>query len=245
MLSKNQIKHIRQLHQGKFREIHRQYIVEGEKMLNELLKSEQNILHIYALESWLTQHEVYLKKHNIAYTAISENELKQISGLVSPYQVLALVAHRTFHFSAFQQGIYIALDQIQDPGNMGTIIRSAEWFGVKGIFCSEDCVEVYNSKVVQSSMGSVFRVPVYYLPLAAFLKQHQSINTYAAVLHGDDVYNKSFNDTSIIVIGNESKGISNPILSLCKHKITIPNFGEAESLNAAVSCSIILALSKK
>jgi len=248
MLSKNQVKHIRSLHSGKFREIHSQYLVEGEKMLQELLKSEQNILHVYALYEWIDKHSSLLSNKNIDFTEISESELINISTLTTPNKVVAVVGIHKNEISLelpLEKGLYLALENIQDPGNLGTIIRSAEWFGVKRIFCSLNTVGIYNSKVVQASMGSVFRMPVQYLDLEKLIRQQNTFDTYAAILGGDNIYETTLNSNSIIIIGNESKGISNNLQAICKHKITIPNFGDAESLNAAVACSIILALAKR
>ncbi len=247
MISKNQIKHIRSLQLHKFRQIHCQYIVEGEKMLNELLNSEQKILQLFALPEWVELNKSLLSENNINPEIINQKELEGISALATPNKVLAVVAmqeENTVSFS-LNEGLYIGLENIQDPGNLGTIIRSAEWFGVKAIFCTENTVDIYNPKVVQASMGSVFRVPVYYTDLEKLLVDNNQAESYAAILGGKNVYETTFSDNAILLIGNESKGLSAKIVKQCKHQITIPSFGKAESLNAAVACSVLLGLMKK
>jgi TrmH family RNA methyltransferase len=245
MISKNQIKFIRSLQTSKFRQIHDQYLVEGEKMLNELLNSEQNILHIYGLLDWVQQHETIIKKKQVEYTVVSESELAQISTLTTPNKVLAVVkgVKNTFdNTSTLEEGIYVVLENIQDPGNLGTIIRSAEWFGVKAIFCTANTVEVYNPKVVQASMGSVFRMKVYYTDIAEVLQHNAHMVSYAAVLGGENVYSTKFSNSIFLLVGNESKGLSAEMISITNHKITIPSYGKAESLNAAVACSVLLGI---
>lgn len=247
MISKSQIKHIRSLQLHKFRQIHYQYIVEGEKMLNELLNSGQKILQLFALPEWIELNKNLLLEKNIIPEIINQKELEGISVLTTPNKVLAVVAVKEEVISSFSinEGLYIGLENLQDPGNMGTIIRSAEWFGVKAIFCTENTVDIYNPKVVQASMGSIFRMPVIYLNLNNLLKENAEAISYAAVLGGKNVYETTFPKNAILLIGNESKGLSAEIAKQCKHQITIPSFGKAESLNAAVASSILLALMKK
>jgi len=247
MISKNQIKHIRSLQTHKFRQIHCQYIVEGEKMLNELLNSEQKILQLFALPEWIELNKVLLTEKKIKPEIINQKELESISAFTMPNKVLAVVEFSTHKFNTdiLKGGLIIGLENLQDPGNMGTIIRSAEWFGVKAIFCTENTVDVYNPKVVQASMGSVFRVPVYYTDLEKLLINNKTSETYAAVLGGKNVYETTFSKNAFLLIGNESKGLSAEIVKQCKHHITIPSYGKAESLNAAVACSVLLGLMKK
>ncbi len=246
MISKNLVKHIRSLHTHKFRQIHRQYIVEGEKMLKELLSSEQKILHLFVTQEWLDVNHNLLNNKNINYELVTDDMLKSISTLTTPNKVLAVVEmpENNFHAS-FSDGLFVVLEDLQDPGNMGTIIRSSDWFGVKAIFCSENTVDVFNPKVVQSSMGSVFRMPVHYTNLEKLLADNKTLDTYAAVLGGKNVYDTTFPKNAILFIGNESKGLSNNIKNLCKHHISIPSFGKAESLNAAVACSVLLGLMRR
>jgi len=141
----------------------------------------------------------------------------------------------------FENRISLILDDIQDPGNLGTIIRNADWFGIENIICSENCVDCYNPKVVQSTMGSLSRVNIVYTDLISFIKKKVGISLYAAALSGTSIYKIEKIKEAFILIGNESKGVHEDILKLATHKITIPKYGHAESLNAAVASGIILA----
>ena len=172
---------------------------------------------------------------------VEDFELGKISALSTPNQVLGI-------FKKIQQGsvnvagqISLALDTIQDPGNLGTIIRIADWFGVINIICSENCVDIYNPKVVQSTMGSLGRVEVVYTNLFEFLNRNNSIPIYAAALNGKSVGELKELKEGILLIGNESKGISAEVMQMATEKITIPKYGMAESLNAAVATGIILS----
>jgi RNA methyltransferase, TrmH family len=241
MLSKSQVKYIQSLAQKKFRDADGVFIIEGPKLLEEFLKINRDaIINIYALESW-TALNIDLGR-NLMVTEVSEIELSKISSLKTPNEVLALVKQRKVDFKPdLNNRITIALDAIRDPGNLGTIIRIADWFGVKNIICSKDCADCYNSKVVQSTMGSIGRVNIIYDDLKSRLKQYEHINIYAADLDGADVRAMEKPEAGIIVIGNESKGVSAEIEQLVTGKITIPRIGKAESLNAAVATAIILS----
>ncbi len=248
MLSKNQIKYIRSLHAHKFRQIHRQYLVEGEKMIKELLESEQKIEHIYALESWLDNYHAIISKNQISFTIINNDTLEKISALHTPNRVVAIVHQQNNEWDMNEKlssGIYVVADNIKDPGNLGTMIRTADWFGAKAVFCSRETAELYNPKVVQASMGSVFKMPVYYVDIQSLLVQNTHYKSYAAALNGSNVYQTKMSINAILLIGNESKGISEDLLSLCSEKIAIPQFGKAESLNAAVACGVLLGLIRR
>lgn len=245
MLSKKVIQRIQSLQKRKFRQLYCHYLVEGDKIVFELLQSQQDIEHIYALESWITLHQKTIEKQKIAFTVISENELMQISSLKAPQEVIALATIPTPSLSIhtlLPLGKYVVLDKIQDPGNLGTIIRSAHWFGVEAIFCAEGTVDVYNPKVVQATMGSLFHIPIIYTSVIDLLKKQSHLPIYAAVLNGQNIYETTIAPHFFLIIGNESKGISLEIQEMAQHRLTIPKFSTAESLNAAVSCSIILAL---
>ena len=241
MLSKSQAKYIQSLAQKKFRDADGVFIIEGPKLLEEFLKNNKEaLLNIYAQESW-TALNMDLGR-NLMVTEVSEIDLSKISSLKTPNQVLAIVKQRNTDFNPdLNNKITIALDAIRDPGNLGTIIRIADWFGVKNIICSKDCADCYNSKVVQSTMGSIGRVNIIYDDLKPRLKQYSNIDIYAADLDGADVRAMEKPEAGIIVIGNESKGVSAKIEELVTGKITIPRIGKAESLNAAVATAIILS----
>ena len=238
MITKNQVKYIQSLGQKKWRDAEQVFIAEGPKLVNELLMTENcRIVHVYALKEWIDS-----SKANIAITEVSPDELQKISQLITPNQVLAIAKKIEWESEPVIKGnISLAMDEIQDPGNMGTIIRLADWFGIKNIICSMDCADVYNPKVVQASMGSIARVRVEYTELSLWLKNNNEVSIYATTLNGRDITKMEKLIEGLIVIGNESKGISEEIIKLSNVQITIPGKGKAESLNAAVATGIILS----
>jgi len=241
MITRNQVKYIQSLGQKKSRDEESRFIAEGPKLVSELLAAGNcKVVQLYALKEWIDEHA------NASYPAelidVTSGELKKISQLTTPNQVLAVI--EKIHWKndlQFKGTISLALDTIQDPGNMGTIIRLADWFGINNIFCSTDCVDVYNPKVVQASMGSISRVRVEYTDILSLLKENKEVHIYAAVLNGRDITKMEKINEGIIVIGNESKGIHAEILELANIQITIPKKGKAESLNAGVATGIILS----
>jgi TrmH family RNA methyltransferase len=173
---------------------------------------------------------------------ISEDELKKISQLTTPNEVLALVSKPT-HVDKIDllHGITVMLDEIQDPGNLGTIIRSCDWFGIKNIVCSPRTVDAFNTKVIQASMGSIMRINIFYEELMDVIDEFKTIPLYAAELSGQSIFDLKFRSPAILVIGNEARGVSPNISLRSTHKISIPSYGHAESLNAAIATSIILS----
>lgn len=235
MLSKNELKYIQSLCQKKQRTAERLFIVEGVKLVKELIEASYPIRNIYALDEWNAPITA------IPVTRISAIELGKMSMLQTPNQVLAVVEQQEPIGEPSLKGrLSLMLDGIQDPGNLGTIIRIADWFGINQIIASEDTVEVYNPKVIQSTMGSFLRVKIWYKDITTVLDQQQ-VPVYGALLEGKSIYKTDSPKEGILLIGNESKGIREPLLSLITHKITIPRIGEAESLNAAVATGILLA----
>jgi len=240
MLSKSRLKYIQTLGQKKFRLQEGCFLAEGPKLVAELLAEKRAaVLEIFALEEWITSNESLIGAMNCS--KVSEQELEKISQLNTPNLVVALVKQFGDAAPDPVEGLILALDNIQDPGNLGTIIRIADWFGIKQIICSEGTAECYNPKVVQATMGSIARVAVYYTDLETWLSAQASIGIYAAVLEGKDIRKIDPLKEGILLIGNESKGISPEILALANHRITIPQKGKAESLNAAVAAGIILS----
>lgn len=241
MITKNQVKYIQSLGQKKPRDEENRFIAEGPKLVNELLAAGNcKLVQLYALKGWIEANTG--TKEQAQVNEVSADELVRISQLTTPNQVLAVAEKIKWNGQAKMKGsISLTLDTIQDPGNMGTIIRLADWFGVKNIFCSRDSADVYNPKVVQSSMGSISRVRVEYTDILAFLQRQKELPIYAAVLDGRDITKLERINEGIIVIGNESKGIQEEILKLANVRITIPGKGKAESLNAAVATGIILS----
>ncbi len=237
MLSKKEVKDIQSLALKKHRDETKLFIAEGPKIVEELINLHPGQLKaVFALREWEGRPKV---KGNIRFEEITDVELEKLSFLKTPNQVVALV--KQFENTAPQTaGLLLYLDNIQDPGNMGTIIRTADWFGVSQIVCSAGCVDMYNPKVVQATMGSIARVKVYYDEDESWLGA-QTIPVYAASLHGNNLDEMPAVSEGIILIGNESKGIRKEWLELAKEKITIPKKGNAESLNAAVATGIILS----
>ncbi len=250
MLTNATIKEIKALHKKNFRQEKGLFIAEGDKICREMLQSKYSIVGIYALESWLKENENLLSNHK--NTSITEKELSRISTLKTPNKVL-IVAEKTFTQTsdiALKGNITLVLDNIQDAGNLGTIIRTADWFGVNNIICSPDTVELHNPKVIQSTMGSFMRINVIHAELGKYFKEIISptnISVYGAMLNGEKLPEVTPPKECVIIIGNESKGISKELIPHITNKITIPayfsNYNEtkAESLNAAVATSILLS----
>ncbi|MBK6634681.1 MAG: RNA methyltransferase [Chitinophagaceae bacterium] len=243
MLSKTHTKYIQSLAHKKFRDEHGLFIAEGPKVVMDLLNSRKFLCkEVFALEAWISEHRKVLSAFpGIAIEPVKDFELSKISSLSTANAVLAVFEKREHPVHIETRGrITLALDTIQDPGNLGTIIRIADWFGVENIVCSTGCTDMYNAKVVQSSMGSLGRVNVMYTDLVAWLNENSQVKIYAATLEGKDVKTVSLTE-GILVIGNEANGVSVEVMKLVSEKITIPGTGKAESLNAAVAAGIILS----
>ena len=243
MISKNQIKHIQSLHSKKNREEEGLFIIEGIKLVTEFLDQQKfNIKEVFATADYLSNHQTILDEKNINYSEISTDELKKISLQSNPNQVLAIVkeCQQTLNEDLLKSSTTLYLDDIRDPGNLGTIIRIADWFGIHQVICSPNSTELYNPKTLQASMGAVLRVNVITLAFEELLANSKDIPVYGALLNGTNIYTSSLKH-GIIVIGNEANGISNDVLKHITHPITIPaasNNG-SESLNAANACAII------
>lgn len=242
MLSKNQIKYIRQLKNPKYRNLHGEFIAEGPKVVSELLQSRIKVKAIFALPEWIALNSAWAD----LCVVITSKELSQISTLKTPNQVLCIAE---IYRPAIKQlntsgNLTLILDGINDPGNMGTIIRTADWFGINTIICSPDCVDIYNPKVVQASMGSITRIQVCYTILSEFLAVIPfTTKVYGAYLNGDNLYAEKMPSESYLVIGSESHGISAETGQFINHRITIPAIQQsgakgAESLNASVAAAI-------
>lgn len=236
-LSKNEAKFIQSLCHKKHRQAEGVFIAEGVKLVEEILKSNFRIKKIYATEKW-GGGKTDLKD---VIAIVSEDDLARISTLQTPNQVLALVEQPTIKpVLQFKNKLSLVLDGIQDPGNFGTIIRIADWFGIDQIICSHDTVELYNPKVIQSTMGSFIRENVVYDYLTDLLKTAQ-VPIYGALLSGASIYEIDKPKEGILLIGSEGKGIGEELLSMITNPITIPRIGGAESLNAAVATGILLS----
>ncbi len=242
MLSKAQNKYIRSLTQQKFRNEYNVFIAEGEKIALEWLASGSAVQTIVATGSWAEAHSDIIGRHPEAeVVVVKKSELAAVSTLHTPNHVLLVVRAAEQEAIPHVNKWYIALDELQDPGNMGTIIRIADWFGIPNIICSPGCVDVYNPKVVQSAMGGHLRVGIYEANLIDFLSANP-LPKIAATLGGSNVYEQERLDAGVLIIGNESKGISAKVAAMATRQVTIPRKGGAESLNAGVSAGILCAL---
>lgn len=238
-LSKNQLKLITSLQQKKYRTLNNLFIAEGTKVVNEFLNSNFELEHLFCVDSLLFKNIENL-------TQISELELKKISSLKTPNNVLAIfkIPEKS---TLVNDGFIVALDGINDPGNLGTIIRLCDWFGVDQLICSSNTVDCYNSKVVQASMGSLTRVSIIYTNLETYL-ENSSLPKYASLMEGENVYKSELPKNAVLVMGNEANGISKTILNLLSKTISIPRFGEVqetESLNVATATAILLSEFKR
>lgn len=238
-LSKNQVKLITSLQQKKYRQKHRLFVAEGIKLVTELINSNLEVVSVFSTDETFTHS-------GINPLLISESELKRISVFKTPNKVLGL-----FKIPQEKQikknGLIIALDEINDPGNLGTIIRLCDWFGVEQLVCSNNTVDCYNQKVIQSTMGSIIRVQINYTNLVDFLS-NTKLPTFVADMNGNNVYKTSLPKEAILVMGNEANGISSEIKQLITTKLTIPRFGnlqQTESLNVATATAILLSEFKR
>lgn len=237
MVSKNEIKYIQSLRQKKKRKEAGVFIVESPKPVEELLQSDLSIEKIYAVPQWAELNQRFAD----LITIVTHETLQQLSALTTSNQVMAIVKEPVRRTEAiWKNELFIALDGIQDPGNLGTIIRIADWFNIQNIVASEDTVDVYDHKVIRSTMGSFARVHIEYKDLRSFFTDHD-VDVYAAMLNGSPVNEMKKINKGCLLIGNEANGVRDGVVHFAKHHITIPRYGKAESLNAAVATAIILS----
>ncbi|WP_299535048.1 RNA methyltransferase [Ulvibacterium sp.] len=234
MVVKNQIKLIKSLHQKKYRNLHGLFFVEGIKTVKELMESDFEVHGIYTTDGSL------LEGGRDFQILISETELKQMSSLKNPNTILGVFYKPKAQDIDFTDWV-LALDHVSDPGNLGTIIRLCDWFGIRHLVCSLDTVDCYNPKVLQASMGSIARVHVVYTELAQFLEGSER-QIFGAFMDGQSAYSTDLRSSGILVMGNEARGISEEIKAICHKKIGIPQFGDpsTESLNVATATAILL-----
>ena len=236
MVSKKQFKLINSLKKKKYRLLNQLFFAEGIKVVEELIMSDLQPYLIFCTED-------YINKLSINdLVIISEKELKSISEFSTPNKIFAIFKIPEFEITNVH-GISLVLDSINDPGNLGAIIRLCDWYGVHEIICSKDTVDCYNSKVVQSSMGSISRVSILYADIENYLKNEER-PIYGAMLEGENIYQKKLPEKAVLILGNEANGISEKVQNLITSKITIPQFGElkkTESLNVATATAILLS----
>lgn len=232
-ISKNQLKTITGLSQKKYRQKHQLFIAEGVKVVRELLESSFELEIIFSTESEFSSLDCFIQ--------VSDQELKKISSLKTPNKVLALFkipSQKKINSS----GLIVALDTVNDPGNLGTIIRLCDWFGVEQLVCSKDTVDCYNSKVVQATMGSLTRVSISYLNLPEYL-QTVSLPIFIADMDGVNIHKAKLPASAVLVMGNEANGVSETLKQLVSNKISIPRYGnsnQVESLNVATATAVLL-----
>lgn len=238
MLSKKVVKDIQSLNLKKHRSETGLFVAEGPKVVGELLQLiPEQFQNLYATEAWQKVQQVWSP---VPVEIVSEEELQKLSQLQTANQVLAIIKQLPTEKPVLENEWALYLDTIQDPGNFGTIIRIADWFGIKKVICSKGCADLYNSKVVQSTMASLARVKVWYDEEDNWLSQ-QWLPVLAATLGGQSLYNVDKLQAGILLIGNESKGVRPEYIQKATHQVTIPRIGDAESLNAAVATGIILS----
>lgn len=242
MLTKADIKYINSLQNKKYRKIEHAFLVEGLKNVLELIHSDFQIERIFCTEAYQSEIKKSLDKRSVPVEIVNEKELTQISTLETNTTALAIAKTKEhINITDIQYDrLIIALDAVNDPGNLGTIIRIADWYGIKDIVCSADTVDVYNPKVINATKGSFARVNVHYTDLAFFLSQNKEIPILAACMEGESIYKVAKQLPAILLMGNEANGISANLLACVTDKISIPRIGGAESLNVGVATGIIV-----
>jgi TrmH family RNA methyltransferase len=240
MISKNKVKYIKSLQVKKYRKQEQRFIVEGAKGVSELLSSQFDIECLLGTRDFIAGHASALNALKAEVLEVTPKDLEGLGAFQTNDAVLAIAMMKPNEPAQIGTGEFVlALDDIRDPGNLGTIIRTADWFGVKWIVASEETADFYNPKVINATMGSFARVGVYYCSLPLYL-QNADVKIYGAFLDGTDVHQQQFPNSGIVVIGNESQGISSEVQKLVTDRITIPGYGKAESLNAAAATAVIL-----
>ena len=243
MLTKQNIKYIQSLQHKKFRDELGVFVAEGPKVVEELLLSAKfNCEAIFSMAKWIEGlSSSLLDKISGKLQIVEAFELEKIANYSTPNSVVAVFKKSNpAEVIELKGNITLVLDGIQDPGNLGTIIRNADWFGIKNIICSTTTVDMYNSKVVQSTMASLSRLNIIYTDLYSWLRDHRDVKILATVLDGSPLEQTKHLHEAIVIIGNEANGIHSELVSLAEHKITIPRIGMAESLNAGVATGVVL-----
>jgi TrmH family RNA methyltransferase len=240
MLTKAKIRFLQSLQHKKFRQLYHRFIIDGDKTVRELINSDFIIETIYAEPWWLHKFKSLIKD-SIEVIEVASEGLQSISTLQTANGVVAVAeipAPQTV--SANEDRLTIALDNINDPGNLGTVIRIAEWFGIDTVLCSETCVDAFNPKVVNAAKGSLFRTKIHYLNLQEYFSKSNP-KVFGAMLDGENIFKSELTSSGIILVGSEAHGITTELYPFITHKISIPAFGKAESLNAGVATGIICA----
>lgn len=243
MLTANTIKLIKSLQQKKFRNQEGRFVAEGQRLVSDLLQSTLSIDQVYYTTEWENNSQIVDNR----FHPISAKDMARISGLKTPTSVLAVakIPENSLEINQIKNSLTLALDNIQDPGNLGTIIRLADWFGIRTIVCSAETADAFSPKVVQATMGAIARVKVIYVDLIPFLNDAsaQKIPVFGTFLNGDNIYSAQLPKNGIVVLGNEGNGISDEVSKRITQRITIPSFTEfgptSESLNVAMATAIV------
>ncbi|MGD0583513.1 MAG: RNA methyltransferase [Bacteroidales bacterium] len=249
MLSKSKLKLIVSLQRKKARDEERLFVIEGDKIVREFLGSEMEINTLIAMPEFIGSLSAVQLHSAGEVIPVSYEELKKASGLKAPHNAMAIVKmpERRSPVSVMPDELVVALDFIQDPGNLGTIIRAAVWFGIRNMICSDNCVDTYNPKVIQATMGAILNITVSYTDLKHYLEvaSEKNLPVYGTILEGESIYTRKLGRRGIILLGNESKGISEELLPFITEKLTIPKFTTVsrgiESLNAGMAASIVFS----
>ncbi|MCE5345920.1 MAG: RNA methyltransferase [Bacteroidales bacterium] len=249
MISKNKAKFIISLQKKKIRDEEKLFVIEGDKLVKEFLAAGSPVKTLIAKPEFLSALPEDLKRFADEVETVSYEELKHLSTLITPHNALAVVPIPDCKMDTGEifKGLSVALEFVQDPGNLGTIIRAAAWFGIRNIICSPDCVDVYNPKVIQASMGAILHVSVYYSDLKGLVIQanEKNIPVFGTLLEGKSIYDHNLDNKGIILLGNESKGISGELIPFITEKIMIPKFNDArqgiDSLNVGMAASVVLS----
>jgi TrmH family RNA methyltransferase len=249
MISKNKAKFIISLQRKKVREDEGLFVIEGDKLVKEFLSAKVPVKTLIAKKEFISSLPPLLKECIDEIEDATLGELKQISSLKTPHNALALVHIRelTMNPEELLDGLCVALEFVQDPGNLGTIIRAAAWFGIRNIVCSNDCVDVYNPKVIQATMGAILHVNIYYSDLKNLVRlaNETMVPVFGTLLDGESIYRHKLTGKGIILLGNESRGISDDLIPFVTHRIMIPGAGRAmpgiESLNVGMAASVVFS----
>jgi len=254
MLTNAQVKQIRSLQQKKFRYEYGEYLIQGEKIVGEALQSETKPKLVIGNQTWIDAHQAILKSTD--FVVANQKQLSQISSLKTPASVVALMPMNktnSFSYDVLKGELVLCLDYIQDPGNFGTILRIADWYGIRHIICSENTVDYTNPKVIQSTMGAFLRVNIHYFNLATFIADYKShfpnYPVLGSFMDGENMLNLEPMASGILIMGNEGQGISSDIEKLCTDRIAIPSFPlgnhNMESLNVATATAILISELRK
>ena len=250
-MTKNDIKFIQSLKQTKFRKENKMFVVEGNKLVSELLASDFKVENVLVTETWLEKFPEMAAGLLTSYDVVNAKQMEQMSSMVTPPGIIATAHTPSYNINPkdAENEFILALDGINDPGNLGTMIRTADWFGINKIVCSSDCADAWQAKTIQSTMGSIFRIQIMETDLREFLLKTQNLNNsatpiYGALMEGENIFTKKIEKKNgVIIIGSESHGIREDVLPLVTSPIHIPRGkgSQTESLNASVAAAIIIS----